>query len=107
MTIEELGQFDGKEGRAVYVAVSGTIYDVSASPLWKEGNHVDAHQAGKDLTEELKEAPHVRSVIERFPVVGKLETPAATSKKETGGLPLLSIIIIVFVLILLIATFLI
>lgn len=105
MTIEELARFDGQEGRTAYVAVSGTIYDVSASPLWKDGNHVDAHQAGKDLTEELKEAPHVRSVIERFPVVGKLEAAAAPPKKGTGGLPLLSIIIIVFVLILMIATF--
>ncbi|MBN1957923.1 MAG: hypothetical protein JXQ81_13490 [Desulfuromonadales bacterium] len=105
MTIEELGKFDGQDGRAAYVAVSGTIYDVSASPLWQGGNHVDAHKAGQDLTEELKQAPHVRSVIERFPVVGKIATPAAPPQKESGGIPMLSIIIIVFVLILMIATF--
>jgi len=81
MTIEELQQHDGRDGRKAYVAVNGKIYDVSTSPLWQEGNHQDAHQAGSDLTEELKAAPHVRSVIERFPVVGDLTeaVPAPTT----------------------------
>lgn len=73
MTRAELAGNDGRAGRPAYVAVSGKIYDVTASPLWRDGNHQDAHQAGHDLTEELKGAPHVRAVIERFPVVGHLE----------------------------------
>ena len=105
MTIEELAQYDGRDGRPAYVAVSGVIYDVSGSPLWKDGHHVDSHHAGHDLTEELKSAPHVRSVIERFPVIGKIELSAPAPAKKTGGIPLLSIIIMAFVLILLIATF--
>lgn len=82
MTKTELAKFDGRDGRAAYVAVNGTIYDVTASPLWKDGDHQGAHQAGADLTEELKGAPHVRMVVERFPVVGKLEEPAPAA---TGG----------------------
>jgi predicted heme/steroid binding protein len=73
MTKNELAKNDGRDGRPAYVAVNGTIYDVTASPLWRGGNHQDSHHAGHDLTEELKSAPHVRAVVERFPVVGRLE----------------------------------
>jgi len=85
MTTEELQTHDGREGRKAYVAVAGTIYDVSASPLWTNGDHKGIHKAGYDLTEELKSAPHVRSVIERFPVIGALEEPRQLQKKS--GLP--------------------
>ncbi len=73
MTREELARHDGREGRKAYVAVKGTVYDFTGSKLWPDGDHETVHQAGQDLTEELKSAPHVRAVIERFPVVGKLE----------------------------------
>ncbi len=84
MTSEELASFDGREGRAAYVAVNNSIYDVSESSRWQNGNHEGVHQAGQDLTEALKAAPHVRAVIERFPVVGKLEKPAEKKKKRFG-----------------------
>ena len=86
MTKEELAAFDGSDGRPVYVAVNKTIYDVSGSSYWAEGNHVGVHQAGHDLTEELKSAPHVRTVVERFPVVGRLEEAVAEKKKKRFGL---------------------
>ena len=84
MTPVELAKFDGREGQAAYVAVSGTIYDVTESPRWVAGHHEGAHQAGQDLTEALKTAPHVRAVIERFPVVGKLEKDVEKKKKRFG-----------------------
>ncbi|MDA3904367.1 MAG: hypothetical protein PF441_13075 [Desulfuromusa sp.] len=105
MTIAELARFDGEEGRAAYVAVSGVIYDVSTSQRWKDGDHEGAHRAGRDLTEELKSAPHVRAVIECFPVVGKIENPHSQKQKSTPKIPLLSIIIIAFVVLLMIATY--
>lgn len=105
MTRQELSQYNGQDGQPAYVAISGTIYNVSDSPLWKEGNHVDAHQAGSDLTTELKSAPHVRSVIERFPVVGSLDAQPLKAEKKQANLPLVSIIIMVFVMLLLVATF--
>ncbi|TYO99048.1 putative heme/steroid binding protein [Geothermobacter ehrlichii] len=86
MTREELARHDGREGRKAYVAVNGKIYDVSTSPLWAEGNHQDIHQAGADLTEELKSAPHVRAVMERFPVVGRLEEAVTGSSPKAAGL---------------------
>ncbi len=84
MTKQELAKFDGREGRKAYVAVSGKIYDVTESALWEHGDHQGLHAAGGDLTEELKSAPHVRSVIERFPVVGTLEEPPPPKKKKWG-----------------------
>lgn len=107
MTIEELAKFDGGDGRAAYVAISGIIYDVSESPQWQKGHHEERHQAGQDLTEELKSAPHIRTVIERFPVVGKVDNKGSGKQKTVAGIPLLSIIIMAFVALLMIATYLI
>jgi len=86
MTAEELKQYDGRDGRKAYVAVSGKIYDVSDSPLWSNGDHQGEHQAGCDLTEELKTAPHVRAVVERFAVVDNLTTPVAPTSSGSGKL---------------------
>lgn len=84
MTKEELAKFDGRDETPAYVSISDTIYDVSASTRWVNGNHEGVHQAGQDLTDALKKAPHVRAVIERFPVVGKLEKTAEKKKKRFG-----------------------
>ena len=105
MTSKELSKYDGRDGRSAYVAVSGVIYDVSSSPHWKEGDHEGVHQAGRDLTEELKSAPHVRTLIERFPVMGKIEKQNNQKQKPATGIPLLSIIIMAFVLLLMLATY--
>ena len=86
MLIEELKQYDGSAGRPAYVAVNGKVYDVSESDHWVDGMHEGAHQAGADLTEELKMAPHVRSVIERFPVVDHIEEPEPEKKKGLFGM---------------------
>lgn len=84
MTKEELAKFNGEGGQKAYVAVSGKIYDVSASPLWAGGDHQGMHTAGADMTEEIKSAPHVRAVVERFPVVGQLDEPEPPKKKRFG-----------------------
>ena len=73
MTLKELAQYDGRDGRKAYVAVNSKVYDFTSSKLWQQGDHQQLHQAGQDLTEALRAAPHVRAVIERFPVVAELE----------------------------------
>lgn len=73
MTSEELSSFDGKEGRPVYVAFQGKVYDVSKSPLWSSGLHMNRHPSGKDLTGEISAAPHGPEVFERYPQVGTLK----------------------------------
>lgn len=104
MTKQELAQHDGRDGRPAYVAVNGTIYDVTASPLWQGGDHQGSHQAGHDLTEELKSAPHVRAVVERFPVVGRLEE-LAPQKVVTPGKGILLAIITAAILLLAVMLF--
>ncbi len=75
-TLEELAQFDGKDGRPAYVAVDGIVYDVSASLSWPEGTHSRCNlgaSAGRDLSELIKQAPaNMRGLLARMPVVGKL-----------------------------------
>jgi len=82
MTLAELSAHDGQGDNKAYVAVNGKIYDVSGSELWLNGDHQGQHQAGADLTEELSNAPHVRAVIERFPVIDRLEEPEPEKKKK-------------------------
>jgi predicted heme/steroid binding protein len=71
-TLEELKQFDGRDGRPAYVAFKGKVYDVSDSFLWAGGDHQGQHEAGKDITDEIKYAPHSEEVLERVKKVGVL-----------------------------------
>lgn len=105
MTREELAGYDGRDGRRAYIAVNGTVYDVTDSPHWQGGLHPPDHQAGQDLTEELLQAPHVRAVVERFPVVGTItqdtssQTSGSNSKLMFGIIIAIVIALVVFLLI--------
>lgn len=71
-TLEELAQYDGKDGRDAYVAVDGIVYDVTNSKLWAGGDH-NGFTAGKDLTEEIKnKSPHGVAKLNNVPVIGKI-----------------------------------
>ncbi|MHB8880100.1 MAG: CopD family protein [Thermodesulfovibrionales bacterium] len=72
MTLARLAECDGKEGHPAYIAYKGIIYDVSASRLWPEGTHLKRHQAGTDLTDILKDAPHGEEKLLKLPVAGSL-----------------------------------
>lgn len=71
-TIDELAKYDGKNGRPIYVAYKGKVYDLSGSDLWEDGDHQGLHEAGKDLTIDMEDAPHDPDELERFPIVGEL-----------------------------------
>jgi predicted heme/steroid binding protein len=71
-TLEELKQYDGKNGKPAYIAYKGKVYDVTEDYLWIDGNHQGEHVAGKDLTEEMSLAPHTEDVLERVKLVGIL-----------------------------------
>ena len=81
-TEKQLARYDGKNGRPSYVAYKGKVFDVSNSFLWKDGVHQAIHKAGMDLTSLLKDAPHNGDVLERFPVVGYLQS-AKTGKEPS------------------------
>lgn len=71
-TLEELKNYDGKDGRPAYIAYKGRVYDVTDDFLWTGGDHQGEHAAGRDLTEEMALAPHGDDVVERVKLVGVL-----------------------------------
>lgn len=71
VSIEELAQFNGKDGNLAFVAVDGQAYDVSNEPNWRNGDH-NGQQAGQDVSAYITGAPHGKGILERFTVVGKI-----------------------------------
>ena len=69
---DELAQNNGKEGKPAYIAFKGVVYEVSDSAFWMEGDHMGAHDAGKDLTEEIELAPHREETLQKVKQVGVL-----------------------------------
>lgn len=49
-TKSELAKYDGKDGRMAYVAVDGTVYDVTGIIGFEDGNHFDV-KPGTDATQ--------------------------------------------------------
>ncbi len=70
-TLDELAQFDGSNGKPVYVAIEGIVYDVSKVAEWAGGKHF-GNTAGQDLTNEFK-ACHVMTKLDKLPKVGILK----------------------------------
>lgn len=71
-TLEELKQYDGKNGKPAYIAYKGKVYDVTDNYLWLDGDHQGQHEAGKDLTEDMANAPHGEENLERVKLIGIL-----------------------------------
>ena len=78
----ELEKYDGKDGRPIYIAYKGKVYDVTNSKLWKNGLHMKRHHAGEDLTADIQGAPHEPDVLERYPQVGILKEEVVTAEPE-------------------------
>jgi predicted heme/steroid binding protein len=72
MTVEELAQFNGKDGAKAYVAVDGNVYDVTGNRKWLDGNHEKGMSAGRDLSEFISSAPHGKDILKQFTIVGKI-----------------------------------
>jgi predicted heme/steroid binding protein len=70
-TVNELSQFNGKNGKPAYVGFKGKVYDLTDSSAWMDGDHL-GHGAGEDLTAQMEIAPHSEEVIEKMKVVGVL-----------------------------------
>ena len=70
-TLDELSQYDGKNGNDAYVAVDGIVYDVTNAAKWQNGSHYGV-QAGTDCTTAISRSPHGSSVLDGLPIVGTL-----------------------------------
>jgi predicted heme/steroid binding protein len=70
-SLKELNQFNGKNGKPVYVGYKGKVYDATDSFQWIDGDHM-GHLAGQDLTEEMEIAPHDEEVMNKLKIVGVL-----------------------------------
>ena len=82
MKKEDLQQHNGKDGQKAYVSYQGRVFDVTNSRLWKNGRHVNRHEAGMDLSEALQSAPHGVEVLERYPEIDTIE--GFRQKRERG-----------------------
>lgn len=74
-TLSQLALRNGQDRDEIWVAFEGKIYDVTRSRLWRNGKHYE-HWAGQDLTLEMKDAPHLATVFDKFEVIGLLVTSA-------------------------------
>ena len=76
----ELAEFNGENGKPIYIAHAGKVYDVSESKFWRNGLHMKRHSAGTDLTADIQAAPHETDVLQRFPQVGILKKDVVEQK---------------------------
>lgn len=70
-TLQELSRYDGKDGNPAYVAVNGTVYDVTNNAAWAAATHFGL-TAGKDLTNEFASCHAGQPILSKLKVVGKL-----------------------------------
>jgi predicted heme/steroid binding protein len=76
-TAKELAAFDGQDGRACYVAVKKTVYEIAQGRLWNEGKHATSGgkaECGRDLTAVITQSPHGTSKLKSLDIVGTLES---------------------------------
>jgi predicted heme/steroid binding protein/uncharacterized membrane protein len=81
----DLAKHNGKEGQSAYVAVNGKIFDVTSSRLWKNGKHMNRHEAGQDLTTPLAAAPHGPEVLDKFAQIGNLKVAPTVTQIPLPG----------------------
>ena len=83
---ESLKEFNGKDGKPVYIAHKGRVIDVTNSKFWKTGLHMKRHPSGTDLTTDIEAAPHGIDVLDRYPQVGVLKAKEEIPKAMPGWL---------------------
>ena len=70
LTLEQLEQYDGRDGSPAYVAVNGIIYDMTPIPQWARGVHFGV-SAGRDVTARVNLC-HGGNILKLLKVVGRI-----------------------------------
>lgn len=76
ISLDEVAKHTGKDGNSCWVAVDGTVYEISGFVLWVEGEHKPSGgraKCGKDLSEVIKQSPHGKSKLKLLKEIGLLE----------------------------------
>lgn len=74
LTVEELTQYNGRNGKPAYVAINGIVYDVTGNAAWAAGTHFGL-RAGNDLSIQFSSCHLQNDILLRLPVVGNLLKP--------------------------------
>ena len=70
--LEDICKFDGKDGTLAYVAINGTVYDVTSMREWINGNHYGL-SAGRDLTEYFETChKDEKDILKKLRIVGTI-----------------------------------
>ena len=72
ITLEELKEYNGENGKPAYVAIDGIVYDVTDVEPWEGGKH-HGNVAGKDLSKAISQSPHKHSVLAKLTEVGLIK----------------------------------
>ncbi|CDF57792.1 cytochrome b5 domain-containing protein [Thermobrachium celere] len=73
LTLDELLNYNGSNGKPAYVAIDGIIYDVTNSKSWIDGVHFGLI-AGRDLTDEINSChPNKEEILSKLIPVGKIK----------------------------------
>jgi membrane-associated progesterone receptor component len=70
-TRAELSGYNGKDGSPAYVAINGTVYDVTNNAGWAAATHFGL-TAGRDLTNEFSSCHAGQPILNRLRVVGTM-----------------------------------
>jgi arsenite oxidase small subunit len=84
-TLDELRNYNGRDGKPLYLIFKGKVYNLSESKLWVNGKHMGMHVFDEKLEETIKQAPHAEEVLSRFQIIGELREEKPLEVKQAAG----------------------
>lgn len=70
-TPPELARYNGKDGYPAFIAVNGTVYDVTNNPTWGAASHFGLW-AGSDVTQGFYSCHAGQQVLSKLKIVGMM-----------------------------------